>query len=54
MTNVNISEKAWKTVKSHSQPGESFAKTLDRILRDWNSRGNIIGELDEELSKEES
>ena len=47
MVNVNISEDAWRRVRYYTQPGESFADTLDRVLQDYHHRGEMIGELDE-------
>lgn len=35
MVNVNVTEQGWKTVKANQLPGESFAKTFDRILENW-------------------
>lgn len=47
MVNVNISEDAWRRVRYYAQPKESFADTLDRVLKDYHHRGEMIGELDE-------
>lgn len=48
MVNVNVSKEGWSFVKGYALPGESFAKTFDRILADWKHRGDLIGSLDEQ------
>jgi len=45
--NVNISEDAWRRIRYYTDPGESFADTLDRVLKDYHYRGEVIGALDE-------
>jgi len=39
MVNVNISEDAWRRIRYYAQPGESFADTLDRFLKELDEKG---------------
>ena len=47
MVNVNVSKEGWSFVKGHATPGESFAQTFDRLLKEVAVMKDLIAALDE-------
>jgi len=47
MVNVNVSKKGWSFVKGNAAPGESFAQTFDRLLKEVAVMKDLIAALDE-------
>lgn len=47
MVNVNVSKEGWSFVKGQATPGESFAQTFDRLLKEVAVMKDLIAALDE-------